>query len=113
VPRLTAHTAIGMLGRSGGHGDFNLEDIKPGLQVQVVAEMYFDRRVFLVANTGERRPIVIAITHHQARAIAADLERQSGTGEVHDRRTSVQAPVVVRQLNPTNLRQCVEGDVLP
>lgn len=93
--------------------EFDLEDIKPGLQVQVVAGMYFDRRVFLVANTGEKRPIVIAITPHQARAIAADLENQSATGEVHDRRRSVQAAVVVRPLSPTNLRQGVGGDVFP
>ena len=36
--------------------DFELEDIKQALQVQVVAGMYFDRRGFLVANTGENSP---------------------------------------------------------
>jgi hypothetical protein len=76
--------------------DFDLEDIKPALQIQVVAGMHFDRRVFLVANTGEKRPVVIALTPQQARSIAADLASQSGTGEVHDRSRPVQRPVVVR-----------------
>lgn len=58
--------------------DFDLDDIRPALQVQVVAGMHFDRRVFLVANTGEKRPVVIALTPHQARSIAGDLTDQSG-----------------------------------
>ena len=83
--------------------EFDLADIKPGLQVQVVAGMYFDRRVFLVANTGENRPTVIALTPHLARLIAQDLLSQSGTGEVHDRSTPVLAPVVCGWLNEKGL----------
>lgn len=76
--------------------DFDLGDIKPALRVQIVAGMYFDRRVFFVADTGEKRPVVIALTPHQARSIAADLDSQYGTGEVHDRSRPVQRAVVVR-----------------
>ena len=84
--------------------DFDLEDIKQALQVQVVAGMYFDRRVFLVANTGAKSPVVIALTPHQARSIAADLASQSGTGEVHDRNSPVQRAVVVRPIPNPDLR---------
>lgn len=86
-------------GGTEGDVEFGLEDIRPALQVQVVAGMHFDRRVFLVANTGEKRPIVIALTPHLARLIAADLATPSATGEVHDRSTPVVAPVVVRQFD--------------
>ena len=92
--------------------EFDLADIKPGLQVQVVAGMYFDRRVFLVANTGENRPTVIALTPHLARLIAQDLLSQSGTGEVHDRSTPVLAPVVVRLVNGKGSRGAVDGPPL-
>lgn len=77
--------------------DFDLEDIKPALRVQVVAGMYFDRRVFFVGSTpGKSGQVVIALTPHQARSIAADLDSQYGTGEVHDRSRPVQRAVVVR-----------------
>ena len=89
--------------------EFDLDDIKPALQVQVVAGMYFDRRVFLVANTGEKRPTVIALTPHLARLIAQDLLSQSATGEVYDRSTPVLAPVVVRPVNEKGLRTAVDG----
>jgi hypothetical protein len=79
----------------GGQVEFDLEDIRPALQAQVVAGMYFDRRVFLIANTGDTRPTVIALTPHLARLIAQDLLKQA-TGEVHDRSAPVMAPVVVR-----------------
>jgi hypothetical protein len=76
--------------------EFDLEDIKPALQVQVVAGMHFDRRVFLVADTGDKRPVVIALTPHQAASIAADLVNQSGPGQVYDRDRPVHAAVVIR-----------------
>ena len=101
------HAEACRLGR-GGHVEFDLEfdvaDIKPGLQVQVVAGMYFDRRVFLVANTGEKRPTVIALTPHMARLIAQDLMSQSGSGEVYDLHTPVLAPVVVRLVDENGSR---------
>ena len=93
--------------------EFDLADIKPGLQVQVVAGMYFDRRVFLVANTGEKRPTVIALTPHMARLIAQDLLSHSGGGEVHDRSTPVLAPVVVRLVDEKDSRSAVDGSPLP
>jgi hypothetical protein len=92
--------------------EFDLADIKPGLQVQVVAGMYFDRRVFLVANTGEKRPTVIALTPHMARLIAQDLLIQSGGGEVHDRRTPVLAPVVLRSVNEKGSRSAIDARAL-
>ena len=89
--------------------DFDLADIRPALQVQVVAGMYFDRRVFLVANTGERRPIVIALTPHQARSIAGDLTDQSGIGEVRDRHRPVQPAVVAVPIPKSSMRRTPES----
>lgn len=88
--------------------DFDLDDIRPALQVQVVAGMHFDRRVFLVANTGEKRPVVIALTPHQARSIAGDLTDQSGIGEVRDRQRPVQPAVVAVSIPKTSMRRTPE-----
>lgn len=85
--------------RNGDVVDFDLDDIKPALQVQVVAGMYFDRRVFLVVNTGEKRPVVVALTPHQARSIAVDLAGQRDAQEQRDRALAQVASEESRKLH--------------
>ena len=93
--------------------EFDLEDIIPAQQVQVVGGMHFDRRVFLVVGTGRKRPTVIALTPHMAGMVARDLLNPSTTGEVHDAGTPVVAPVVVRPVLERRTRPRREGDDLP
>ena len=63
--------------------DFEVEDIRAAGEAQVVAGMFYDRRVFLVVNTGASRPTVIAFMPHQAEAIGRDLMERPAAGEVH------------------------------
>lgn len=62
--------------------DFDIEDIRPARKAQVVKGMFFDRRVFLVVDTGGSRSIAIALTPHQAVALGHDLIAAEPTGEI-------------------------------
>lgn len=77
--------------------DFEVEDVRAAREAQVVAGMFYDRRVFLVVNTGASRPTVIAFMPHQAEAIGRDLIERS-TGEVRrDRIEPRVAPAPIPQ----------------
>ena len=84
--------------------DFDVGDVEPARGAQVVAGFYYDRRVFLVVNTGAARPVVIGLTPYQAEAIGHDLVDGVTAGAVYsderERRVEpVVAPVAV-QLKP-------------
>lgn len=66
--------------------DFDLEDIRPAYEAQVVTGMFYDRRVFLVVDTGDGRPIAIALMPHQAALIGHDLIEGTSGGEVRRQR---------------------------
>lgn len=72
--------------------DFDVEDIRPAREAQVVKGMFFDRRVFLVVATGDSRPIAIALMPHQAVALGHDLIAAEPTGEIRGQRVE---PTVV------------------
>lgn len=79
--------------------EFELEDIRPAFEVQVVSGLFFDRRTFLVVDTGDGRPTVIALMPHQARGVAEDLADPALAGRVHERRRAqlpVATPLIVR-----------------
>ena len=72
--------------------DFDLSDIRTAREAQVVSGMFYDRRVFLVVNTGDARPVVIAFMPHQADAIGRDFIERLSNGEV--RRQYVEPRVI-------------------
>ncbi len=73
---------------------FDLGDNQPAHQAQVVAGMFYDRRVFLVVRGDDDQPIVIAFAPHQAEAVGRDSAAHGATGAVH--RSGARAvPVVV------------------
>ena len=77
--------------------DFDVADIHSAREAQVVAGMYYDRRVFLVVNSGVGRPIAIALTPHQAEAVGQDLVAGVTTGEIHqDRLEPRVVPVAIQ-----------------
>ncbi len=80
--------------------DFNVADIRPAREAQVVAGMYYDRRVFLVVNVGAGDPLVIALMPHQAQAIGRDLVDGVTEGEVHGHRLEPRVVPVPIQTTP-------------
>lgn len=62
--------------------EFEVVDIHPAYEAQVVSGMFYDRRVFLVVRGDGDRPLVIALAPHQAEAIGRDL-MSGAAGEVH------------------------------
>ncbi len=71
--------------------DFDVADIRTAREAQVISGMFYDRRVFLVVNTGEARPVVIAFIPHQADAIGRDLVERVSNGEVRGQRLEPRA----------------------
>ena len=78
--------------------DFDVANIRAAREAQVVSGMFYDRRVFLVVNTGGARPMVIAFMPHQADAIGRDLTERVSNGEV--RRPYLEPRVVPVPLPP-------------
>lgn len=76
--------------------EFDVEDIRPARQAQVVKGMFYDRRVILVVDTGEARPIAIALMPHQAVSLGHDLVEEAPTGKVRGQRVEPQAVAEVR-----------------
>lgn len=77
--------------------EFDVADIHSAREAQVVAGMYYDRRVFLVVNSGVGRPIAIALMPHQAEAIGQDLVDRVTTGEIRrDRLEPRVVPVAIQ-----------------
>ncbi len=84
-------------GERGDAMDFDVEDIRPAREAQVVKGMFYDRRTFLVVNTGDSRPIAIALMPHQAVALGKDLIAATPTGEVRRQRVEpIAMPAPVR-----------------
>lgn len=83
--------------------DFDVEDIRAAREAQVVAGMFYDRRVFLVVNTGASHPTVIAFLPHQAEAIGRDLMEGPATGKVRRDRLEPQVvPVPIPRQRPSS-----------
>ncbi len=93
--------------------DFNVADIRPARRAQVVAGMYYDRRVFLVVNFGGGDPLVIALMPHQAEAIGRDLVGGVTEGEVHRDRLQPRVVPVVTQPAPRPLLPPTGGWAAP
>ncbi len=90
--------------------DFDVADIKAAREAQVVSGMFFDRRIFLVVNTGDARPVVIAFMPHQADAIGRDLVERVSNGEV---RGQYVEPRVVPRAFPPHHRSPKGSDAAP
>lgn len=83
--------------------EFDVGDVKPAREAQVVAGFYYDRRVFLVVNTGAGRPVVIGLTPYQAEAIGHDLVDGVTVGAVYtDERQRRVAPVAPPMASSTS-----------
>ncbi len=90
--------------------DFDVADIRTAREAQVVSGMFSDRRVFLVVNTGDARPVVIALMPHQAEAIGRDLVERVSNGEVRRQRIE---PRVVPSPFPPRHRSWKGSDPAP
>lgn len=66
--------------------------------------MFYDRRVFVVADVGAARPLVIALMPHQAVALGHVLVESGPRGEARGQRVEPRV-VQVRANGPQDLPQ--------